>query len=257
LNVTCDEAKDLISLYASGALPDDEATALCAHLASGCPRCAGALAEAQATVAHLALSLPPGSASPAAWQAIESRITAAAKGAPGSHSAVAPAGRIGPAMAATRPRGGVSWFSALSMSAIAAAVGALIVGGLLWNQIRDLSQDAQPADARQLQFVSLSGQQQPQAHGHVLWDLDHRFWHVCVFDLKPLPAGKTYELWFITDQGKKVRAGTMDIGPSGEAMVNVPVPDNIGRVTVAALTDEIAGGVDQPQGQIQLLGKVE
>lgn len=254
--MTCDEAKDLITLYASGALPDDEAAALCAHLASGCPRCAGALAEAQATVAHLALSLPPDPASPVAWKVIESRISAPGKSAPGSFSAPAPARRIGPAMA-TRPRGGVSWFSALSMSAIAAAVGALIVGGLLWNQIRDLSQDAQPADARQLQFVSLAGQHQPQAHGHVLWDLDHRFWHVCVFDLKPLPPGKTYELWFITDQGKKVRAGTMDIGPSGEAMVNVPVPDNIGRVTVAALTDEIAGGVDQPQGQIQLLGKVE
>jgi anti-sigma-K factor RskA len=247
--VTCDEAKELIELYAAGAIPDDEAAALRSHLASGCPRCAGALNEAQAIVSFLSLSLPPGHASSKAWQAIETRI-AAQGNATVRMDAV-------PAQAQPRPRGGVSWFSALSMSAIAAAVGALIVGGLLWNQIRDLSQDAQPADARQLQFVSLAGQQQPQAHGHVLWDIDHRFWHVCVFDLKPLPAGKTYELWFITDQGKKVRAGTMDIGPSGEAMVNVPVPDNIGRVTVAALTDEIAGGVDQPQGQIQLLGKVE
>jgi anti-sigma-K factor RskA len=247
--MTCEEANDLIALYAAGALSGDEAAELCAHLATGCPRCAGTLAEAQATLAHVALALPPERASNAAWRAIESRI-AVEGGAPARA-----AGRIGPAVA--RPRGGVSWFSALGMSAVAAVVGAMIVGGILWNQIRSLSEDAQPADAQQLQFVSLAGQQQPQAHGHVLWDLDHRQWHVCVFDLKPLPAGKTYELWFITDQGKKVRAGTIDIGPSGEAMVNVPVPDSIGRVTVAALTDEVAGGVDQPQGQIQLLGKVE
>jgi anti-sigma-K factor RskA len=246
--VTCDEANDLIALYAAGALSQDEAAELRAHLATGCPRCAGALAEAEATAAHLSLSLAPAKASPATWQAIESRITA-------GDAPTRTAGQIGPA--ATRRRGGVSWFSALGMSAVAAVVGAMIVGGILWNQIRELSEDARPADARQLQFVSLAGQQQSQAHGHVLWDLDRRQWHVCVFDLKPLPAGKTYELWFITDQGKKVRAGTMDIGPSGEAMVNVPVPDNIGRVTVAALTDEVAGGVDQPQGQIQLLGKVE
>ncbi len=247
--MTCEEANDLIALYAAGALSGDEAAELGAHLASGCPRCAGAVAEAQATLAHVALSLPPAQPSPAAWRAIESRIAATKDDAP------AVAGRIAPP--STPPLRGVSWFSALGMSAVAAVVGALIVGGILWRQIQDLSADARPADARQLQFVSLAGQQQPEAHGHVLWDMDNRQWHVCVFDLKPLPPGKTYELWFITDQQKKVRAGTIDVGPSGEAMVNVSVPDNIGRVTVAALTDEAAGGVDQPQGQIQLLGNVE
>ena len=40
-------------LYVTDGLEPAEAQELRAHLASGCPQCAGALAEAQATVGHL------------------------------------------------------------------------------------------------------------------------------------------------------------------------------------------------------------
>ena len=53
--MTCDERADAIFLLACDELAPDERDELRAHIADGCPRCLGALAEAQAVVARLAL----------------------------------------------------------------------------------------------------------------------------------------------------------------------------------------------------------
>src|SRR6185437_3650856 len=55
--MTCQERRDLMLLYATDALDVSEATEVRAHLASGCPECTGALAEAEAVVAHLPATL--------------------------------------------------------------------------------------------------------------------------------------------------------------------------------------------------------
>ena len=44
---TCEDLKDLILFYAGGAADPDERRAVLDHLRSGCPRCAGRLAEAE------------------------------------------------------------------------------------------------------------------------------------------------------------------------------------------------------------------
>src|SRR5438067_3316320 len=53
----CQELHDLIIPYAAEALDADERRAVGAHLATGCPRCTGTLAEAQALLATIPLSL--------------------------------------------------------------------------------------------------------------------------------------------------------------------------------------------------------
>ena len=57
--MTCDDRRDQMLLYVVGALDDDERQSLEQHLQTGCPQCAGALAEARAIIKHLPLALDP------------------------------------------------------------------------------------------------------------------------------------------------------------------------------------------------------
>jgi hypothetical protein len=61
-------------LYVTGALEPAETAALRDHLRSGCPACAGSLAEAEATLHQIPLSLPVQQAPESAWEKLEMRI---------------------------------------------------------------------------------------------------------------------------------------------------------------------------------------
>ena len=79
--MTCQERRDLILLYAADldALEPAERDELRAHLAGGCPSCAGALAEAEATMAQLPQALDPVTPSPQARDRLMQRVLATPK----------------------------------------------------------------------------------------------------------------------------------------------------------------------------------
>lgn len=80
--MNCQGQDELITLYAVGALEGAERDALRSHLATGCPRCAGLLAEAEATWALIGLGALEGSVElpAAAKAALDSRIEGSADG---------------------------------------------------------------------------------------------------------------------------------------------------------------------------------
>jgi anti-sigma-K factor RskA len=87
MTVDCADRRDLILLYAAGALDAGECGGLREHLAGGCPQCAGYLAEAEAALALLGQGLPPQAPPPLLKQAILNRVksesqTSSAKSAP-------------------------------------------------------------------------------------------------------------------------------------------------------------------------------
>src|SRR4030095_5033143 len=53
----CDQLEELILFHAGGAAESEESRAVLEHLSSGCPRCAGRLAEAEAALAGLPLAI--------------------------------------------------------------------------------------------------------------------------------------------------------------------------------------------------------
>jgi hypothetical protein len=57
--MTCQDRRQAIFLHAAGVLDDAERAELDAHLATGCPRCADARAQAEEELAGLALALDP------------------------------------------------------------------------------------------------------------------------------------------------------------------------------------------------------
>ncbi|TAL10792.1 MAG: hypothetical protein EPO02_06560 [Nitrospirae bacterium] len=73
-------------------------------------------------------------------------------------------------------------------------------------------------------------------------------------NLPALPAGKTYQLWIITDTPKPVSAGvfSLDRGRKGRVMIqNIP---EVAKIRQFAVSMEPAGGKPQPTGSIYLVG---
>jgi anti-sigma-K factor RskA len=77
---------------------------------------------------------------------------------------------------------------------------------------------------------------------------------VYAFGLAALPAGKTYELWWIDAGGHPVPAGTFGVDANGSARVVVDRVEGAEGIKAWAVTTEPAGGVPQPTGEMVLKG---
>jgi hypothetical protein len=97
---------------------------------------------------------------------------------------------------------------------------------------------------------------QPEATARIFWDAASGTWQVFFSNLKPPAPGRTYQLWFITPSQSKVSAGTFAVDAAGNAAMDVAVPKDMGDIALAAVTEEPEGGMPQPTGAIQLVGKL-
>lgn len=263
-SVRCEEYDDRLIELALGTLPQDETAAVRAHLGTGCPRCAGRLAELGATLAMLPLALPTTDPPIAIRQRLMSRARDSAH-----------AMKIAPAP----QRRGRLWIWPVVGGAIAAA--ALIALGGAWlheqQSITQLSRllndrEQQVADLRNALateqetarairspsalMVSLEGAARPTGQGRIFIDPLLGKWWFATRGLKPLSSGKIYEFWLIPSGQKPIPAGTFDVDASGVGYLSGRVPADIGASALAAVTDEPAGGVAQPTGQIQIKGAI-
>ena len=278
----CRERQDQILDYAAGALDPAEAHELRRHLATGCPVCAAALAEAQSTLMYLSTSLAPVTPPASARMKLMARVRA------GDQEKTADSWR--------------RWQTMILPSSIAAvlAVAATLLVvyfrtpapppagpdardaeiALLQNQLRNLNaNDAatmQTLDERtqqlkgvqaeldalkkaqpDLKFASLTGAAQPNALGRVFVDPQNGKWYFFTNGMKPLPSGRTYELWLIADN-TKIPAGTFDVKAQGAALLQGAVPQiPPGAAVTLAITDEPTGGVPAPTGKLQMAGSLE
>lgn len=256
--MNCAERKDLILLYAFDQLDADETAELAAHLPSGCPTCAGELAAARTIAGMTGLAAPPVAPS----SAVRERVLAATQRA------------AGPV-----PRKPISRWPALAATALLAAgltaVAILVPARQGIERMRSELLEAQrAASTSAIRAASAEGTlkaigspatrviamapagPQPDAAARIFWDESDASWHVFFTHMKTSGPGRTYQLWFITPDQKKVSAGTFDVGDRGEASLAIKIPPELGAIALAAVTEEPDGGVPQPTGAIQLVGKL-
>jgi anti-sigma-K factor RskA len=249
--MTCREREDDLHLYALDALEDGERAELERHLRSGCPRCLGMLAEARATAAALAHTVAPVQPSPA----VKERVMAEIRPKP----ARKPAHWAWPALAAAAAA--AATFLLVAAPAQRARQRAQADLARVEARARELEVEYDRAArtlrvlrAPGLEMAALAGQgPSPGARGRLLLDPASGEWQLLVAQLPPSKPGKTYEAWLITADGTKLPAGTFDVDPSGEAELVLRPPAGV-TVAAVAITDEPAGGVAQPTGQIHLVG---
>ncbi len=114
-------------------------------------------------------------------------------------------------------------------------------------------------DERGLRVASLAGTDAlPDAWGRVLWDPQTRRGGLFAGNLTPLPPGREYQFWYVTESGQKVSGGTFTLGAGGEAFLPLTAPDALAQDDPAklyAITREPAGGSPQPTGDILVAGE--
>src|SRR3954468_4178915 len=126
LHVTCDERQDQIFLYAADQLEPAEVEELRRHLSTGCPTCAGALAEAQATLAQVAASIDGIDPRPETRDALMSRIRVAAISEPPL-----------PPLEALRPKPATSRMRIFATALLSAAAAVAITSAIFVARINE------------------------------------------------------------------------------------------------------------------------
>jgi hypothetical protein len=269
--VTCDQRRDFLLLYAIDALEAAEAQEMREHLQTGCPACAGYLSEAQSLMATIPAGLEPV--------------------APPAHLKAKLMARIDNDLPADSLP--IRLFRYLVPTAIAAGLAIVCTHAWMNQRIHDLQNQAHVLEgeasaskmlavsqAQQLQLLIGKFQSQtqvvemlrspglklvrmqptalqPNAVANLLWDQNKQQWAILTTGMKPASAGETYELWYVTEAGAKIAAGTFDIDQNGTGSLRVNIPAGIGALKLAAVTNEKAGGVDQPHGNFQVTASVE
>jgi anti-sigma-K factor RskA len=177
------------------------------------------------------------------------------------------------------------WLLAAAAVALAAGLGSYVVSqrnhiGTLEQRVRDETSRADLAEqqaaaarsaatlaaadertvvvvlaASDLVRVELAGQPvAPQASARAFWSRS-RGLVFTASNLPPLPAGRTYQLWFVTPE-MPVDAGLLKPKFDGGVNVVYAMPSGITRPVAIAVTIEPEGGVPAPTGDKYLVGLV-
>ncbi len=280
--------KDLLPLAALDRLEPDEARALQEHLRAGCDECEAELRELREVAASLALSLEePEGSEERIWERLDLRLHADAA-EPSRPAARETDGVRRPA----RGRVGV-WRAATAVMA-AGIIGIAIYAGGISNQLRRANEKHQQElaamdsrldglraeltrardevgalqrvlgtrirlekvlsapDLRLTRLKPLAPA--PGAGAIVAVSATNKAAVFQAIGLPATPAGKTYELWWITKEHGPVAAGLFQAEDGHPVVAPVSLPPAGEHVLLSAVTLEPAGGVNKPTGAMYLKG---
>ena len=253
MNVHEQFAEDL-SLYALEALSSEERQAVERHLEE-CSLCRRELERLRGDMTLLALSVswpaPP-------FRSRERLMAAIAKE---------------PRRAQVRPQKATAWWTAVQW---AAAVAAVVIIALLWNQNSDLrrrvasleanstEQQTQLMQAKELiasltsadaeHFILVASNTPPQPQGKAIYVRNSGTLVFLASNLPQLPPPKAYELCKIPASGAPIPAGLYRPDPHGSATeIKPPLPLGIEAKTFA-ITIEPAAGSSAPTSQPIMVG---
>ena len=253
------DARDLLVMHALDALSPEERGALEAHLAT-CAECRAELESFRAATAAVGASLPPRPMSADRTARTRDRLLARAAADRG----------VTPIRA---PR---NWkMLAAAAVLVIAAIGAAEFGyDQYWRAkiLRERLAAAQHESdslrtalaAREafmasllgpgVQVINASAVSAKQPYARMFWNQPANQWTFVAYNLPATKPGRTYQLWLVTKDQKKVSAGTFAAQPNGNAVVLASYALEPGNLAAIAVTDEPAGGSPQPTTTPFLVG---
>lgn len=110
--------------------------------------------------------------------------------------------------------------------------------------------------AGDLKFVALPPAAESAEQARIVLDPERDAWYLFTTGLPALEAGRVYQLWFLKPDQTKVSAGTFRVGLEGRGFLTGEIPGNLDQFSLAAITEEPAGGSDQPTGALRVAGEL-
>jgi anti-sigma-K factor RskA len=280
--VTHTDYKEMLAAYALGALDDGDVPLLEEHLAT-CADCRAEVAKWRETTGALALSIeavePPAE--------LRSRILESIRSIPQNSGHRETVGRAAEAEGLRDAASNViqmppdarrRWSTTLRFGAIAASVAILALAAslfVLWNRFNNLQRQyerehtagevlaKQVAEEREMRemltapgvrLTELSGLGPGQsARARVALDPQTGRAMLFAYNLPPAPAGKAYQLWFISDLKHPVPGAVFSPDAQGRAVLRDQAPEAGRNASIFAVTLEPSGGVAAPTGEKYLL----
>lgn len=262
---THDDTRSELGAYALNALAPDERAAIEAHLTT-CDSCRDELRVMTETTAAVGTSVPSRPMDRIRSAAMKQRLVERAKA---ERSGVTP---IRSAAIPARPSQLPWWIAAAASVAFLLAMyqrgavtqqrdtirTALLAESLQVARLRD------SLAARERQLLAMAGpdvkvvelvanNRRPNAR--MFWAQATNTWTMFAHALPAPPSGRTYQLWLITRTGQRISAGTFAPDPGGDAVVSAQYPLAPDALQMIAVTEEPAGGVPQPTGEVLIAGQ--
>jgi anti-sigma-K factor RskA len=247
-----------LELLALGALPQDEAAAVLAHV-SGCDECARALAEARGRVALLAFSVEQEAPPAGAKQRLMARI-AADRG--DQRSSAREAGRADVRapwwnwvlVPASLALAAVCLLLSWQNRKLGAELDKARTAATGWRQDADRSAEMLRTLTSPDTISVKLGVTGDTKQGRAVVKYNQRTGTILYTaeDLPPLPAGKVYQMWLVPTTGTPIDAGVFDPTLSGRVWA-AQVPANTAPKAFA-VTIEPTGGLPKPSGPQALIG---
>lgn len=262
--------RELLPLYVLGALEGtDECDVVCAHLATGCPECAGELADHTRAATAIPLSLAPIRPRASSRAALEKKLASAPAAVVPMHT---PARRPGPSWV---------WIALPAAAAAAAVIAAVNLNEQLrwernrhWEDAKEITDLSVEMDSLHrviakndaltgalatgdAQVIALGPAAPGQTGtGHIIWNKKDRTWTLLASGMKPLAKDQVYELWFIKNGADPRSAIRFEPGENGVVRQTIAVPADMPQIDVAAVTLEPKKNDDpKPSSTLVIAGK--
>lgn len=265
-----EEGQQTAALYALGALCQHEARSFENHLREGCAICESEVADFERVAGLIGAT---SSAEPPAYlrDKLIERISREAQPSKDRSETRAdvipfPDKSIQPRSTVAAPRRSLVR-DVLPWAIAATVLIAFAFSFFLWQKDRQELAEAKKAkqemDEINLALVSpetrvialKGGAVAPSSSAKILWDVRNKRW-VVAGELPPAPAGKAYQLWFVTPDAK-ISAGVMKADAKGHVFAVVDVPAEIApSIKAAAFTLEPESGSPQPTSDLYAVGEV-
>ena len=104
-----------------------------------------------------------------------------------------------------------------------------------------------------VKVVTLAKQNATEPMAKMYWDRATNNWTIVTYNLPQPSAGKTYQVWLVTDDAK-ISAGTFSPDQRGHAMMRANYALDRNALRAVAVTEEPMGGMPAPTGPMVILG---
>jgi anti-sigma-K factor RskA len=246
-----DEVRELLAAQAMELLDGEERTSVLAHMAS-CPVCTAELESLRGAAAELALVAPARSFDARRCNSVRSRLLARTAADREARERLA-AGQLPERQPPTLQRADLEgtrfvspgWRVGSMVLAAAGAAMIVIAGSLLVRS---------QAESPSVRVIDVAATEKHEGSARMFWNQSTNEWTFVGRELIAPPEGRTYQLWLITPGDRKISAGVFTPARGGEAVATATyalAPDSLAAV---AVTEEPAGGVAAPTGEIVMLG---